>query len=55
MKKMDHLCLTSCLCEREVLKLENSTKQEKVLCKVCREAPKQAKAKFWRVVVARTT
>jgi len=37
------------------LKLEYLAKQDKVLCKVGREAPKQAKAKFWRVVVAATT
>ena len=30
-------------------------KQDKVVCKVSREAPKQAKEKFWRVVVAATT
>ena len=29
-------------------------KQAKVLCKVGREAPKQAKEKFWRVVIATT-
>ena len=37
------------------LTLEYLTKQDKVLCKVGREAPKQAKEKFWRVVVAATT
>ena len=30
-------------------------KQDRVLCKVGREAPKQAKEKFWRVVVATST
>ena len=40
---------------RKTLKLEYLTKQDKVLCKVSKEAPKQAKEKFWRVVVATTT
>ena len=52
---MDRLCLTGCLCGRKALKLEYLTKQDKVLCKVGREAPKQAKEKIWRVVVAATT
>jgi len=30
-------------------------KKDKVLCKVGREAPKQVKEKFWRVVVAART
>ncbi len=37
------------------MKLEYLKKQEKVLCRVGREAPKQAKEKIWRVVVATTT
>ena len=37
------------------MKLEYLKKQHKVLCTVGREAPKQAKEKFWRVVVAATT
>ena len=37
------------------MNLEYLTKQDKVMCKVGREAPKQAKKKFWRVVVAATT
>jgi len=39
---------------RKTLNLEYLMKQDKVLCKVGREAPKQAKEKFWRVVVATT-
>ena len=37
------------------MKLEYLLKQDKVMCKVGREAPKEAKEKNWRVFVAATT
>ena len=54
MRGMYQLLLIGCLCARKTLKLEYLTKQDKVVCKVGRGAPKHAKEKFWRVIVAAT-